>query len=67
MKIPEIPLLKCWETLVLMRPRIYFFGPSLSWRLWFLKFQMYHAVYHIFLISADIHMTPEVLAPMDLR
>ena len=61
---PEIPLLKCWETLVLMRPRISgYLGPSVAWRVWFLKFQMYHAVSHSFLISVYIHITLEILAP----
>ena len=45
----NIPLLKCWETLVLMRPRIsVFLGTLVTWRVWFLKFQMSHAVSHRF-------------------
>ena len=65
---PEISLLKCWETLVLMRPRISgYLGPSVAWRVWFLKLQISHAVYHRFLVSANIHLTPEILAPKDLR
>ena len=64
----EVPLLKCQETLVLIRPTIsVFWELSVAWRLWLLKFQISHAVSHSFLISADIHLTPEILVPKDLR
>ena len=65
---PKIVFLKCRETLLLMRPRISVFGgPLMEWRVWFLKFQISHAVSHSFLISADIHLNPVILAPKDLR
>ena len=65
---PEIPLLRCRATLVLMRPRISVFGwLSGEWRVWFLKFQISHAVFHSFMISADIHLTPVILAPKYIR
>ena len=65
---PEIPLLRCWATRVLMRPRISVFGgPLVVWRVWFLKFQISHAVFHSFIISADIHLTPVILAPKYIR
>ena len=65
---PEVSLMKCQETLVLMRPRIsVFWEPSVAWRVWLLKFQLSHVVSHSFLISADIHLTPEILVPKDLR
>ena len=68
MENSEIPLLKCRETLVLMRPRIYvFLRPLVAWWVWFLKFQMSYVVSHSFLIKADIHLTPDILAPKDLR
>ena len=57
---PEIPLLVFRENLVLTRARIYvFWGLLVAWRVCFLKFQMYRAVFHSFLNSADIHLTPK--------
>ena len=65
---PWIPLLKCRENLLLIRAIIsVFLGPSGVRRMWFLKFQMSHSVLQSFVISADIHMTPEIFAPSDLR
>ena len=65
---PDVPLLRCRETLVLMRDRIYVFGgTSMSWWVYFLKFQISHAVFHSFLINSDVHMTPENLVPRDFR
>ena len=65
---PDIPLFRCRVALVLMRPRIsIFWGLSVALRVWFLNFQISHAVSHIFLISADIHLTPMILDPKDLR
>ena len=68
MRRPEIPLLKCRATLMLMRPRIsVFWGPSVAWRVWFLKLQICNSVSRSFMISADIHLTPVILFPKDIR
>ena len=65
---PDIPLLKCGETLLLIRAIIYvFWGPSVEWRMWFLKFQMSYAVFQSFVISSDIHLNPEIFSLSDLR
>ena len=65
---PGVPLLKCRETIVMIRARIYvFLGPSVVWRMLLLKFQMYNAVFHSFVISADIHLAPEMFSLSDLR
>ena len=65
---PEIPLLRCRATFVLMRPMIsILWGPSVAWRVWFLDFHICHAVSHRFLISTDIHLTPVILGPKDIR
>ena len=65
---PGIPLLKCRDTFVLIRARIsVFLGKSVAWRTLFLKFQMSHAVFQSFVISADIHITPEMFSPSDIR
>ena len=65
---PDIPLLKCRDTLLLIRARIsVFLGPSMVLRMWFLKFHIYHDVFQSFVISADIHPNPEIFAPSDLR
>ena len=65
---PDIPLLKCGETLLLIRAIIYvFWGPYVAWRMWFLKFQMSYAVFQSFVISADIHLNPYIFDLSDLR
>ena len=64
----DIPLLKCKETLLLIRARIFvFLGTYVAWIMCLLKFQMSHAVFHSFLISEYIHMIPDIFAPSDLR
>ena len=44
-----------------------FMGPLVAFIVWFLKFHIYQAMLHSYMISENIHLTPEMLAPSDRR